>query len=151
MAEHVRGRCLLCYWYLQGELAQRRHDPEAGRAYYDSAVSRYRELEQEIGFERVSRHMALAALGLGRREEAIRYVEVAAALEPWSHATSHYHRLESLAEVQIGIGDFDSAVGTLEELLAYPGLLSVPILEHDPLWDPLRGRPDFQRLLDEYR
>jgi serine/threonine protein kinase len=149
VASHVRDRCQLCYWILRGDLADRRGDLDVARVYYDSSMNGMRELQP--GDNRASRHRAHVALSLGRREEATRLVELAAPYKPLSEAISHYHIVESLAEVQVRIGDLGDAVETLELLLSHPGLLSVKILELDPLWDPLRERADFRTLLNEYR
>jgi hypothetical protein len=39
---------------------------------------------------------------------------------------------------------------TGERIMSIPSLLTVGSLRLHPLWDPLRGRPRFQALLEEY-
>ena len=153
VARHTRARCPGCYLYLRAGLAERRGELDAARADYDSFFNLFlTDRQRPAESNRAGRYAALTALGLGRDQEAIRYVEETLANTPeLMNEAKGYHRLEGLAEVQVRIGDFEGAVATLELLLSHPGLLSVPILELDPLWNPLRGRPDFQRLLDEYR
>ena len=45
------------------------------------------------------------------------------------------------------VGETDSAVKRLAFLLTIPSDVSVNLLRADPLWDPLRGNPGFQRLI----
>jgi hypothetical protein len=47
-------------------------------------------------------------------------------------------------------GELDAAIDLLEGLLPAPSWLSVPVLEIDPIWDPLRDHPRFQALLEKY-
>jgi tetratricopeptide (TPR) repeat protein len=147
----VSSRCVACYWHVQAQMAERGGDPDVARVYYDSAFAYlFPDPEQPpLSF----RYAALWAAGLGRDEEAIRYADSTVARGPTlsSDAISGYHRLVVMAEVYARTGAFDDAVAALEQLLSHPGLLSVPILELDPLWDPLRSRLDFQRLLEVYR
>jgi hypothetical protein len=65
-------------------------------------------------------------------------------------AYSGADRVERLAEVYVMVGEYDAAIDKLELLLSVPSLVSVPMLQIDPLFDPLRDRPRFQALLEEY-
>jgi serine/threonine-protein kinase len=64
---------------------------------------------------------------------------------------------ENLAAIQVVVGDHSRAISTLTRLLQtpYAGYLysSVPVtpalLRLDPLWDPLRADPDFQKLCED--
>jgi hypothetical protein len=57
--------------------------------------------------------------------------------------------LEQLAKIYAWSGEPELAVATIEESLAHPGWLSVPMLGLDPDWDPIRDDPGFQDLLRE--
>jgi hypothetical protein len=48
-----------------------------------------------------------------------------------------------------GAGAPEEAVKRLQRLLSMPAgwLVSIALLKIDPVWDPIRNRPDFQQLL----
>jgi serine/threonine protein kinase/tetratricopeptide (TPR) repeat protein len=155
VARDARSRCVACYWHVRAQVAERSGEPDVARIYYDSL---FRHMVPEPGERPLNyRYAALGAAGSGRIEEASRYQDssLARALANGhtlsNEAVSAYHGLESLAEVRVRTGEHEAAIAALEQLLSHPGLLSVPILKLDPLWDPLRGLPDFRRLLNEYR
>jgi hypothetical protein len=50
-------------------------------------------------------------------------------------------------EARVATGDLDGAMEDLEVLLGRPGLTTVWELRLDPIYDPLRGRADFQALV----
>ena len=54
---------------------------------------------------------------------------------------------EDFAYVEMLVGETCAAVQRLAYLLSIPSDMSVPQLRVDPMWDPLRGNPRFQRLL----
>ena len=64
---------------------------------------------------------------------------------------------ENLAVVQALVGDNNGAISTLSRLLdtPYDSFMYNPtgvtpaLLRLDPLWDPLRGDPAFQKLCEE--
>jgi hypothetical protein len=47
------------------------------------------------------------------------------------------------------VGEPDSAVVRLEQLLTLPAYTTVAGLRIDPVWAPLRGNPRFERLVRE--
>ena len=58
---------------------------------------------------------------------------------------------EDLAYVETIVGEHDTAIKRLAYLLTIPSELSVPFLRADPMWDPLRDNPGFQKLLTAQR
>jgi len=54
---------------------------------------------------------------------------------------------EDMAYVELLVGDHDAAIRRLTYLLTIPSDVSVPMLRADPMWDPLRNNPRFQRLV----
>jgi serine/threonine protein kinase/tetratricopeptide (TPR) repeat protein len=88
---------------------------------------------------------------LGRKEEAIRSAERAVELLPISKdafaGPAYVHRL---AEIYSIVGEYEAAIDQLEIIMSIPGRTSVHTLRLDPIWDPLRDNPRFQRLIDKY-
>jgi TolB-like protein/cytochrome c-type biogenesis protein CcmH/NrfG len=55
-----------------------------------------------------------------------------------------------VAEVCGIVGENGRAIELLDGLLGRPSAITVPLLKLSPAWDPLRGDPRFQALLDKY-
>jgi serine/threonine-protein kinase len=122
------------------------------QAYYDSArgivETRIREHPDDPRYRSA---LGIAYAGLGRKDDAIREGELAVELLPMSkEAWRGAWRVEDLARIYTMVGEYDAAIDQLEILLAVPSNTAVPMLRIDPTWDPLRGHPRFQRLLDKY-
>jgi hypothetical protein len=58
---------------------------------------------------------------------------------------------ETLASVEVLVGDKNRAIPRLQRLLEIPynNFLTPALLRLDPQWDPLRGDPAFQKLCEE--
>jgi len=98
-------------------------------------------------------HLALgfAAAGLGLKDEAIPEGRKATTLMPVSRdAYSGPSYLGFLAQLYVRLGENDQALDTLGQLLAVPSsgvAISPALLKLDPVWDPLRKDPRFQKLI----
>ena len=57
--------------------------------------------------------------------------------------------LRDLAIIYAWVGEKDLAIKQLEEVLRIPSELSYGQLRLHPYWDPLRGDPRFEKLLEE--
>lgn len=102
-----------------------------------------------------------AALGLtfaflGMRDEAIQEGEHAVSLYPVTkdRANGPFYVL-NLAKIYTLVGEHDKALEQIESILSVYSaeflwqMISVPVLQIDPIWDSLRIYPGFQRLLQE--
>ncbi len=122
-------------------------------AHFDSArVAALRELRPGMANKRLEcdlrAHLAVAYAGLGQREQALQEAEALLGLDPLAvDAWWGSNWLLDLAEMNVLLGERDSAIDLLEQVLSMPSRLTVPLLELDPLWDPLRDHARFQELL----
>ena len=99
------------------------------------------------------RHMslALAAAGLGLKDEAIAEGRKATELIPVNRdALSGPAYVGRLAQIYARLGEPDQAIELLRQLLAMPAgvVVSPALLRIDPIWDPLRSDPRFLELID---
>jgi serine/threonine protein kinase/tetratricopeptide (TPR) repeat protein len=127
-----------------------RGDRARARAYADSArVAIEAQLREapEDGQRHVFLGLSLAYLG--RAAEAVRAGERAVALRPLAKdAFAAPYLQHQLARIHIVLGQQEEALDQLEPLLKIPYYLSPAWLKIDPTFDPLRGNPRFQRLVN---
>jgi serine/threonine-protein kinase len=103
-------------------------------------------------------NLSLLYAVLGNRESALKLAERAITLSP--SAQDHVYGPngeENLALIQMMFGENSRAISTLTRLLQTPysswlyspTAITPALLRLDPLWDPLRGDPAFQKLCEE--
>ena len=106
----------------------------------------------------LARLLSLANAALGEKDSALKEAERAIMLEPRAQdAISGPGFEENLALIQTIFGENSRAIPTLTQLLQTPymegGVYGMPItpalLRFDPIWDPLRADPAFQKLCEE--
>jgi tetratricopeptide (TPR) repeat protein len=94
---------------------------------------------------------ALIAAGMDNREAAVEAARKAIALVPIERdAYFGLDCLLTLAQVYAHFGDADQAVPLIGKLLDMPGTgatISPALLRLDPIWDPIRGDPRFEKLV----
>jgi len=82
---------------------------------------------------------------LGGRRRGIELLPLAA--DP-IYGISH---VIDMAHIYTLLGERDEALDQIEELLSRPGWVSVPWLEMDPRFTPLRDHPRYRALCEKYR
>ncbi len=141
LAEHVAG-----------DTAHAKADAEEARNTLESL----KKDQPENAF--VAAALAVAYAVLDEKDLAIKEAQRAMTLLPGNKdRVSGPAFEENLALVEMIIGEKSLAIGTLTRLLQTPygGWLYSPapitpaLLRLDPLWDPLRANPDFQKLCEE--
>jgi TolB-like protein/Tfp pilus assembly protein PilF len=96
------------------------------------------------------RELSWVYLALGRNLDALRISREAADLIPIEKdAFSGPIFQNGLAQIEAHAGAPEEAIKRLRHLLSIPAghVISIARLRIDPVWDPIRDRPDFQQLL----
>jgi len=137
--------------WCEGLVAWFRGDQSASRAALNNARE---ELGQTVR-NQPDYAAALCALGvidavLGNKEDAIRQGERAVELSPVSkNAIEGATLVRYLAVTYAWAGEKDRAIDRLTEATHLPGShISYGYLRLHPLWDPLRGDPRFEAIVD---
>ena len=139
--------------YLAGDAAEAKVTAEQAR---ETLVRLYGDQpDDEFTVELLSE----AYVAMGEKESALKQAERAKfAPDPGpKDAISKPRSEENLAFIQTIVGNNSRAISTLAQLLQTPyhSWLYIPapitsaFLRLDPLWDPLRGDPAFQKLCEE--
>ena len=155
--EKERGESSEDEQLLLGLSQQRAGDVAAARATYEEAV---RMLQHELANvlpdsgPGASLHAALglAYAGLGDAVSAVSEGQKAMAMDPTSkNPFEGPAQEENLARIHAILGDADHAIPILERLLrtAYGGAMTPALLRIDPMFDPIRPDPRFQKLISD--
>lgn len=137
---------------MAGLVYELKGDLDRAAAYNDSArIILERELRVRPDDHRVHSTLGLIYGALGRKDEAISQGKMGVDL---CHRTGDVitwkYAKEALTEIYIAVGEYDSALEIMEYLLSVPHRYSVPYIQLDPLYDPLRSLPRFQKLMEKY-
>jgi TolB-like protein/Flp pilus assembly protein TadD len=138
---------------LEGEIYRLQGDEAKARTAFEHARVVSEQLLREAPDDpaRHGQHGLILA-ALGQNQEAIAEGKRAVELVPESQdAFDGPLGTAALAQIYAWTGEFDEAFRLLDHLLSVPTHgLTVPMLELDPAWDPLRKDPRYQALIDKY-
>jgi len=92
--------------------------------------------------------LAQAYAGLNEKETALQ--QAAQAVKDYDGDAVNQPQADApLAQIQARFGEYDAAIAALPHLLGVPAGITVANLKLDPLWDPLRKDPRFQKLCED--
>jgi tetratricopeptide (TPR) repeat protein len=92
--------------------------------------------------------LALAYAGLGDRDSALQQAKRSVA-QYENDAVDKPGAEAVLAQIQAQFGDVESAISIIPHLLEVPAGITRADLRFNPMWDPLRDDPRFQKLCQE--
>jgi TolB-like protein/tetratricopeptide (TPR) repeat protein len=132
---------------LAGQNAAARPECEEARGLLEAELAK-REPEDRTSVS----ELAWIYICLGRNVDALRLAREAAESVPIEKdAILGVNFLVGLAQIKAHTGQSEEAVKILRQLLTVPvgEYVSVTRLKIDPVWDPIRNDPGFQKLLSE--
>ena len=143
--------------FLLGLSQQRAGNVAAARATYEQAKQdAQRELEKVArdSFQEAELRSDLgrAYAGLGEAASAVAEGQKGMGLDPTSQDPfDGLAEEDAMAQIYALLGDADHAIPVLKRLLQIPagGHITPGILRLDPVWDPIRNDPRFQKLAAE--
>ncbi|MEY2527026.1 MAG: hypothetical protein QOE73_1797 [Verrucomicrobiota bacterium] len=144
------------YYVLLGLAQERSDDAESAHATYAEAREKLEGLvKREANSVILAADLPLVYAGLRDKSAALRATQELAELAA-PDATLVPAAKEILTKVQAQFGEADSVVAALPHLLRQPGAsfrsntpLTPALLKLDPIWDPIRSDPRFQKLCEE--
>jgi TolB-like protein/class 3 adenylate cyclase/Flp pilus assembly protein TadD len=138
--QQLAGRAVLRVLAGQTEAAK-----SAGEEALPLLEARFRERPDDI---LAMTWLSWVYLALGRNADALRLSRQAVDLMPIEKdALTGPIFQNGLAQIEARVGAPEEAIKRLQRLLSIPGWISIARLKIDPVWDPIRSRPDFQQLL----
>jgi len=142
---HLRQLCArVGIQLLAGQNAAAKPECEEARVLLEAQVAKRRP------DDRTGSQLAWIYVYLGRNDDALRIAREAVEKEPIEKdMLVGTDFLVGLAQIEARAGQSEETVKLLRQLLTIPAgeFISVARLQIDPVWDPIRSDPGFQKLL----
>ena len=139
---------------LRGEaLALKGEADAAGAAFLQAEKDLQSLLDKPHELADAQSYLGLVYASLGQKEAALKSARAAVDLLPMSrNVIVGAFYLERLARVEARVGETQSAIDHLDQLLSSSGgeTVSIATLRIDPVWDPIRHDRRFESLLAKH-
>jgi TolB-like protein len=137
--------------FVEGVIARMMKDEDRARSAFIAARAEQEKIIQaQPNYASALCVLGLIDAGLGRREEALREGRRAVELLPIEKdQVGGNVMIKYFAMIAAWLGDKDLACEQLAIALRRPSDLSYGQLKLMPFWDPLRGNPQFEKLVEE--
>jgi TolB-like protein/Tfp pilus assembly protein PilF len=137
--------------FIEGVIARMINDDEKARSAFNAARAEQEKLVQaQPNYGPALCVLGLIDAGLGRKDDALREGHRAVELLPVEKdAMEGPAMIKYLAMIAAWVGDKDLACEQLANVIRLPGGLSYGELKLLPFWDPLRGDPRFEKIVEE--
>jgi tetratricopeptide (TPR) repeat protein len=141
-----RGQQLLLY----AEIYRYLNNQQASETFARSALSFYENkiTDEPEKCENYSL-MGISYAGLNNKTYAIEYGENAAKMSKDNYMW-YTGRRHDLAVIYVMTGEYDKCLKELEFLLGKPSMVSVKLLQIDPIWNPVRETSGFRNIIAKY-
>src|SRR5436190_8550362 len=136
------------YW--EGAVARLQSDSSKMRIAFTVARKQVEKtVERQPDFAAALSLLGMIDAGLERKEEAIREGRRSCELLPVSKdAIDGADLAINLAQIYVWTGEKDRAIEQITAVERVPNILSYGLLKLHPYWDPLRGDPRFEKIVD---
>src|SRR5207302_1559110 len=139
--------------WTEGVIARMMKDDAKARTAFTAArIEQEKAVQAQPNYGPVICVLGLIDAALGRKEEALREGRRAVKLLPVERdSINGLHMVEYFAMIAAWVGEKDLACEQLVTVVRYPGSgfsVSYGYLKLDPSWDPLRGEPCFEKIVD---
>jgi TolB-like protein/Tfp pilus assembly protein PilF len=133
----------------EGLLARALKDETGARPAFTAARAEQEKLVQaQVNYGPALMNLALIDAGLGRKEDALREARRAVELMPVTKdALNGADMLQYFAVTAAWVGEKDLACEQLEASMRFPSTRSYGRFKLLPWWDPLRGDPRFEKIV----
>jgi TolB-like protein/Flp pilus assembly protein TadD len=137
--------------FFEGLAARARNDAIAAKAAFTAArVEMEKIVQEQPDYAQALCTLGMIDAALGHKEDALREGRRAVELLPITKdAVSGAEMLTNLAIIYAWVDEKDLAIKQLEEVVLIPSHISYGQLRLHPFWDPLRGDPRFEKLVEE--